>query len=394
MDTILECIDRGTENSTSERSANRRRGRRRRRSGRRRRRSRLARAGHSVVIVERSDYGRPRGRDAAADCQPRVARTRPLRHVRLVAADPLLRNGERVERRCGRSTLAHPQPAWPRVARRPGSFRRDVHGRRCRGGRHRPAQTTVRTVARDRRGGLSVLIEEPSARVVLRTTQVVDASGRSAQIARSLGAVSRRIDGLVAVSVVCDLPPGLAAGDTFVEAVADGWWYVSPLPGCRRIISFFTDSSIARSLGLTRPSAWWDALHRTDHVVHLARQAAPTSLPAVASAASRFLAPAAGDDWVAVGDARSRSTRCRHPASSTPSSGRGRRARSSRPPWRCAPQAPSYDAWISSAADQYLAQRAEYYTLADRYADSPFWQARRAVPPHTGPTAEPTWVST
>ena len=38
--------------------------------------------------------------------------------------------------------------------------------------------------------------------------------------------------------------PSVEAGVTFVEAVAEGWWYTAPLPGERRVLAFHTDSDL------------------------------------------------------------------------------------------------------------------------------------------------------
>ena len=244
-------------------------------------------------------------------------------------------------------------------------------------------------------GVLSVTIDQPGGRAVVRTRHVVDATaGRHEWHARSGPSAGASISSSPSPSSASCL--GVApSGDTFVESTSDGWWYVSPLPGQRRVISLFTDASIARSAGLADPSAWWDALHRTAHVVRLARQAAPTSRPTVASAGSRFLTPAGGDGWIAVGDA----ALAVDPLSS---SGVATALISARlaadvlaaPAEAHAGAGAAYNAWLAAAAARYVRTQAWYYGLEHRFADSPFWRARRDVPPHTGPTAEPTWVST
>ena len=216
----------------------------------------------------------------------------------------------------------------------------------------------VLAVARAGDGELTVTIERPGGRDVLPTEQVVDATGRAAKIARSLGAISHQLDHLVAASVVGELADGAIVGDTFVEATRDGWWYVSPLPGRRRIISIFTDSVIARTARLTTPSGWWEALQRTEHVVRLARQMVPTAPPTVVSAASRVLTPAAGAGWVAVGDA----ALAVDPLSSSGVATALASARLATDVLTAAPSArpaaiAAYDTWIAARADRYVEER-------------------------------------
>ena len=77
--------------------------------------------------------------------------------------------------------------------------------------------------------GLRVEADEPVSAVA-----VVDATGRTARVARALGANRVQFDRLVCVARVFAIgsaPPG----DTFIEAAPDGWWYASPLPDQRRI---------------------------------------------------------------------------------------------------------------------------------------------------------------
>ena len=80
---------------------------------------------------------------------------------------------------------------------------------------------------------------------------VVDATGRSAQLARRLGLRPRRDDALVAeVRWFADDAPRRSSEGALVESVPDGWWYSASLPGARAVAMFMTDSD------LLRQSAW------------------------------------------------------------------------------------------------------------------------------------------
>lgn len=84
---------------------------------------------------------------------------------------------------------------------------------------------------------------------------VIDCSGRASVSAGD--ASLTRIDKLVACYAVVTLDDDAeAAAATLVEAVADGWWYMSALPGRRVLVGFFTDSDLL-SAGLRKESERW-----------------------------------------------------------------------------------------------------------------------------------------
>lgn len=221
----------------------------------------------------------------------------------------------------------------------------------------------------------------------VRTAQVVDATGRTARIARALGARARHIDSLVSVSVVCEPSADAPIGDTLLEATCDGWWYVSPLPGERRIVAFFTDAAIAAKRRLKDAPAWWDALAGTRHTLAVACHGAPLGLPRVASAASHVLTPALGSGWIAVGDA----ALAVDPLSSGGVAFALRSAEAAAAQIVATPGrvAGSYEAMVAEAADRYLIERADHYGLEDRFRDEPFWSARRAPEHVLATTATP-----
>ncbi|HEX9983238.1 MAG TPA: tryptophan 7-halogenase [Thermoanaerobaculia bacterium] len=131
---------------------------------------------------------------------------------------------------------------------------------------------------------------------------VVDATGGAAAIARRRGASFVSGDHLVAAVRFYD-----GGGDdprTLVEAFADGWWYTAGLPDGKRVVACMTDGDLARGLRLAEEASWSALLSGTTHVAPLVR--GKGSELVVRSADSRRLDVAAGDGWVAVGDAASR----------------------------------------------------------------------------------------
>lgn len=160
-------------------------------------------------------------------------------------------------------------------------------------------QTRVRRAAREsgtwqlRAGG-----ETLTARFL------VDATGSSAAFARRCGARFVASDRLAGFARLFEEEE---AHDprTLVEAFSDGWWYTAGLPGGLRIAACLTDSDLARPMGLSEADAWTRRLESTEQIRELLRRARPRGPVVVRATQSRRLEPAAGDGWLAVGDAAS-----------------------------------------------------------------------------------------
>lgn len=131
---------------------------------------------------------------------------------------------------------------------------------------------------------------------------LIHATGRRWGFARPLGARLRGHDRLVGcirhVSMHGDPDPR-----TLVEAVSDGWWYTAAVSDRLRIVAFMTDADLARERGLDRPGPWLDALAATRWVGRAAEGGEPHPEVAVRAAGSVRLDPAAGEGWLAAGDA-------------------------------------------------------------------------------------------
>lgn len=142
-----------------------------------------------------------------------------------------------------------------------------------------------------------------STRDALRARLVADATGSAASFARRhAGARSVVADRLAGF---CRFFRAERAADprTRVEAWEHGWWYTAALPDGLRIAACMTDADLARPLRLDEEDGWGDALARVPGTAELLRHAVPHGAPVVRAARSRRLLPAAGEGWIAVGDA-------------------------------------------------------------------------------------------
>lgn len=213
-------------------------------------------------------------------------------------------------------------------------------------------------------GGFAVDAASPA-----RAASVVDATGRAARVARGRGARRQRFDRLVCLARVVALAPAADPGDTFVESVDHGWWYVSPLPGRRRVIACFTEPAVAARTGLATPAGWSAALAATTQ----ARTASiAPGVPTVVAVGGHLLRPCAGPGWLAVGDAA---------LAVDPLSGGGvtfaLRSAELGAEAVLGGDAGSYTEFVHDSAVAYGETYARIYGAETRFPDAPFWRARQ-----------------
>ena len=221
----------------------------------------------------------------------------------------------------------------------------------------------VRSVSR---AGVGLLVD---AAEPIRAAAVVDATGRVARIAKALGANRARLDRLVCAARVFATNTD-AAGDTFIEAAPNGWWYASPLPQGRRLIAFFTDAHHAVLGRLATVDGWLALLAQTVHVRHLAH-GNPNGKVRVVSCASHELRPSADCDWIAVGDA----ALAVDPLSSSGVAFALRSAGAAIDVLLGGDRS-AYQDLIATEAREYRQIRTRIYRWEHRFADSDFWRAR------------------
>jgi flavin-dependent dehydrogenase len=225
-------------------------------------------------------------------------------------------------------------------------------------------------------------LDDRSANAI-RASAIVDATGRSARIARSQGARRCKLDGLVAAYWM------LAAGDaqdqdctTLTEAVADGWWYTTPVSGRQRVVAYLTDSDLFPARGARTARDWNERLVQAHHI-RAALVDAGCRLhdgPAILDAGVAHLDHPSGCGWIAAGDAA---------VSFDPLSSQG--ILTSLVMGQGAGHALAailtrndqqplirWGAEYARLLESHLRLRAEYYALERRWASAPFW-ARRLV---------------
>ncbi|MFM2045812.1 MAG: hypothetical protein RLY86_4388 [Pseudomonadota bacterium] len=216
---------------------------------------------------------------------------------------------------------------------------------------------------------------------VLGARILIDAGGRGAGIARRLTRLERadRLTGVCAFlsdpDPAVDLTPA-----TLVEAVAAGWWYAALLPDRRLALAYFSDADLLPHGIGQGPQELTAGLAETTFIRRWLDSAGfrPTGSPVLASAGTTWLARAAGEDWLAAGDAAA----AFDPLSShglTSGLWTGRRAGTA-----AVAALNGNDRALTDYADAlargvaaFLDQRRRLYGMERRWPDSPFWARRQ-----------------
>jgi flavin-dependent dehydrogenase len=127
---------------------------------------------------------------------------------------------------------------------------------------------------------------------------LVDATGRSAAIACAQGVKRVRLDRQLALVGEFLRGENDAAATTLVEAVENGWWYSSPLPGGRRIVAFLTDGDL-----FPKNANWQNMLRETRHISALVAGCKFPEKQVASPAGTSHLDHLHGCGWLAAGDA-------------------------------------------------------------------------------------------
>lgn len=209
---------------------------------------------------------------------------------------------------------------------------------------------------------------------------VIDATGSSARFARSCGAERLVHDQMFCATAYFHLREGASFSQlTLLEAVRDGWWYAARLPNHRVAVAFACDASLLKSHSVHAEEPWLNELGATRHLAPALRECflIPKSLR-VCPIPCFVLDRAAGDGWVAVGDAATAfdplSARGIHKALATGIDAAEAIAAAAAGD---ASATRRYSEGTRAMFDAYVGQRDTFYARETRWPDAPFWQARR-----------------
>ncbi|MGF1488803.1 MAG: FAD-dependent monooxygenase [Prochloraceae cyanobacterium] len=140
----------------------------------------------------------------------------------------------------------------------------------------------------------------------LKADFLVDATGRKAKLARCLGIPRRYCDRLVGLGCYFLLEDiEQISSYTYIEAVADGWWYAALLADRRLVTVFMTDADLVEK-DLHRIQFYWQKLQQTKLIKTLfSSDRLPDRYQGIFAkpAQTSCLVSPVGENWLAVGDA-------------------------------------------------------------------------------------------
>lgn len=211
----------------------------------------------------------------------------------------------------------------------------------------------------------------------VRARLLIDASGRRSTLLRGFGARRRAEDRLVCAWLHAPLIRE-AAAITATASEEEGWWYSAPLPGGRRLLAFHTDAD----LGSARALATAPLLERASRLPFLRDILSDCDLAAagpvrICAAHGSRLDAAAGDRWLAAGDAA-----CAFDPLSSQGlfnalyTGRAAGLAAARLLDGDGSAAGEHGAAIERIWSAYRFHRAAYYGAERRWAGRPFWARR------------------
>lgn len=215
-----------------------------------------------------------------------------------------------------------------------------------------------------------------STPVSVHADGVLDATGRTATLARQLGSQREVRDRLVGAAAQFQAEHDTCGRYTLIEAMPDGWWYSAPIPDGRLVVIWFTDTDLLGDR--RRRGSWHDAVTATEETSTRLDGASFERGPKVVAAVSHRLRRNLGAArWLAVGDAA---------MGVDPLSGSGIeraidtgvRGALAIDRWLDGVRVPAetYERELDDEFDAYLDRWAAYYALEDRWPDCPFWRRR------------------
>jgi flavin-dependent dehydrogenase len=229
-------------------------------------------------------------------------------------------------------------------------------------------------------GGWRLSIARDGQTQRLEAPILVDATGKAALVARHAGARRHVLDRMIALVATVAFPAAIQADTlTLIESFPSGWWYSARLPEPRMIVALMTDTDLAKRFGWHQPAQWWELLREQPHSWSRLAEARLVQPPRLYPAFSACVSPAAGGDWIAVGDAA---------CSQDPLSASGiaraldsgiRAAGAIDACLRGGDGEPlmAYARWIAAGFAAYWTTRLGYYDMEHRWPEAPFWQRRR-----------------
>jgi flavin-dependent dehydrogenase len=336
----------------------------------------VVRRGLRTIVIERADYYEPRvGEHLAPDCKALLksldlaAAVDTGRH----ASCPGIRSAWGTAELLDRDYLFHPMGEGLNLFR--PDFDRSLATEVVRLGVKVWTHSRVCELER-RRGAWRLSIDRQGSAGVISADFLIDATGRSAALARRLGARLHVYDRLVGL-VGRARGPRRADLRVVIEALEDGWWYSAGLQDGTLVATFFTDPDIADLTKTARDSTWRSRLRKAPNTGIRSSALLEIGHLHARCAGTQRLDRAAGEGWLAVGDAAmsfdplssdgiSKGIKTAVRAAAAVSALLGGEADALQ----------NYQDDLRHTFSEYLVARYRYYRAEKRWSNAPFWHRR------------------
>ncbi|GAB5419124.1 MAG: tryptophan 7-halogenase [Crocinitomicaceae bacterium] len=130
---------------------------------------------------------------------------------------------------------------------------------------------------------------------------VIDASGRQAHFARSLGVKREVEDKLIACWM--SLPNTFENTMSTISSGATGWWYSAVIPNNQRVVAFHTDSDLIEKNKLKSAESLLELAQTNTEIAQILDESEDVQFHGTVAANSTRLTHVCGDHWAALGDA-------------------------------------------------------------------------------------------
>ncbi|WP_078044560.1 NAD(P)/FAD-dependent oxidoreductase [Cellvibrio sp. PSBB023] len=212
---------------------------------------------------------------------------------------------------------------------------------------------------------------------------IVDASGRSASLARRLGLNHIRQDAQVCLHSFLMVPASDEDTTTRLVADEDGWWYSVRLANGHRVLAYHLDAKHPERIALQQPEALFNRACRYPLLADVLAQVQPAEIhcrPAGTALLDIANLDKAGPGFLAIGDAAITfdpisSQGLFHSLASAESAATAINAGC----WHNPHAAQSFQQELLAVASHYLAKLRLTYQGPERFAEAPFW-ADRTMP--------------
>jgi len=219
--------------------------------------------------------------------------------------------------------------------------------------------------------------QQTNTMITIEAQFVVDASGSNAVFAKNQGSILEKGESLYCLARRYNIDElEKISSLTRIEAVHNGWWYGAKLPNNELLIAFYTNQDTMKETKLQQISTWNDALNSTQSIKEGVHESCAIDEKIQGFYANSFcLDKIVGPNWLAIGDAAS---------SYDPIISRGI-YKSLTDALNAAPLIAKYvqnkatsleefEQYVQQNYRHYLAERAHYYSLEQRWKDAPFWK--------------------